>query len=56
MNEQQVIQKISKKNWKKFIDFMIGQTVLWKNNEPDYFEHDVDNFLNKLKGKPTFFD
>ncbi len=56
MNEQQVIKKIGKKNWNKFCEFMTGQTILWKNGEADYFECDVDNFINKMKGLPTFFD
>jgi len=56
MNKKQVIAKIGKNNWNKFINFMEGQTALWINNEPDYFECDVDNFINKLKGKPTFWD
>jgi len=56
MNKHQVITKIGKKNWNKFLDFMEGQTVCMKNNEFDYYECDVDNFINKLKGKPTFWD
>ena len=56
MNKKEVIQKIGKENWNKFRDFMIGQTALLVNNKLDYFEIDVDNFLNKIKGKPTFFD
>lgn len=56
MNKKQIIKKIGKENWDKFLYFMVGQTCCMKNNEPDFFECDVDNFLNKLKGKPTFFD
>ncbi len=56
MNRQQVIKKIGKENWDKFLDFMGGQTVLLIDEKLDFFEIDVDNFLNKLKGKPTFWD
>lgn len=56
MNKQQVIKKIGKENWNKFCEFMMGQTIGWKNEEANYFKCDVDNFINKLKGKPIFFD
>ena len=56
MNKQQVIKKIGKKNWKKFQNFMVGQTCSMKDGELNYYECDVENFINKLKGRPTFFD
>lgn len=56
MNKQQVIEKIGKENWGKFCNFMNGQTVSFKNGETDYYECDVNNFINKLGGKPYYFD
>ena len=57
MKASEVIAKIDKKNMKAFYKFMEGQTVgLNPKGEIDYYECDVDNFMNKLKGKPTFFD
>lgn len=56
LKKEEVIKIIGKNNWIKFEDFMFGQTVGWTDNQPDYYECDVENFLNKLKGKRTFFD
>lgn len=56
MNKQQIIKKIGKSNWRKFIEFMGGQTCKLINGKFDYYECDVENFINKMKGKPTFFD
>ncbi len=56
MNKQQVIEKIGKKNWKKFQTFMVGQTARMKDGEFDYYGCDVENFINKINGRPTFFD
>lgn len=56
MDKQQIINKIGKENWNKFLDFMEGQTSSMKNGEFDYYSIDVDNFINKLKDKPYFFD
>lgn len=57
MNKEEVIRKIGKKNWKNFSKFMNGQTVgIRKDGKTDYYECDVNNFINHMKGKPTFFD
>ncbi len=56
MNKQQVIEKIGKKNWKKFQTFMFGQTCCMKDGKLEYYECDVGNFINKINGRPTFFD
>ena len=57
MNKKQVIDKIGAENWDTFCEFMSGQTVsLEKDGTFGYYECDVDNFVNKLKGNPTFFD
>ncbi len=56
MNKKEVTKKIGRENWDKFLDFMEGQTSLLIDGKPDFFEIDVDNFINKLKGKPTFWD
>lgn len=55
MNKEQVIERIGKKRWKEFQEFMKGQTVQVNNNgSTDYFEWDVENFLRKNKDR--FFD
>lgn len=57
MNKEQIIDKIGEKNWDAFCEFMFGQTVsAGEDGKIDYYECDVENFVNKLKGKPTFFD
>lgn len=56
MKKEEVIEKIGKKNWSKFIKFMEGQTVMQKHGEIHFYESDVRNFLNKLKGKPYITD
>ena len=57
MKKEDVIKKIGKKNWKSFCKFMDGQTLgMYPNGEWDFYECDVENFINKMKGKPTFFD
>lgn len=56
MNKEEVIKRIGKENWRKFTAFMYGQTVKMKNGEVNYFSCDVDNFIAKMKGEPTFFD
>ena len=48
MNKKQVIEKIGKPRWKEFEGFMFGQTVkLNKDGTLDYYEWDVENFLQK---------
>lgn len=56
MNRKEVIKKIGKENIFAFWKFMEGQTIGMKDGEDDFYEQDVNNFLNKLKGNPTFFD
>ena len=34
--------------WSDFIKWMNGQTVGGTPNDPDYFEWDVERFINKL--------
>lgn len=54
MNKEEVIKKIGKKKWKSFCNFMIGQTVCKKNGKIDYYEIDVENFMEKPENR--FFD
>jgi len=52
MDEKQVINKIGKKNWNKFIKFMAGQTVgLLDDGKFDYYEWDVDRFIARIKNE-----
>lgn len=45
MLKEEVLQKIGKKNWGKFADWMCGQTVGIKDGELDYYEWDVNRFI-----------
>ncbi len=46
MNKQEIIGKIGKENWPKFLKFMSGQTVgINKDGLHNYYESDVDNFI-----------
>jgi len=55
MNKEQVIKKIGKKNWPKFIKFMRGQTYAVNDDgSADYYDYDVENFLKKPEDR--FFD
>lgn len=56
MNKSEILKLIGEKNWAKFSNFMNGQTVSFKNGETDYYECDVNNFIAKINGRPTFFD
>lgn len=56
MNEKEIKEKIGKENWKAFLKFMSGQTIRFKYGKADFYECDVENFMNKQKGRPTFFD
>ena len=56
MIKKEVIKRIGKENWSDFCVFMQGQTVRMKDGEIEYYSCDVENFINKMKGKPTFFD
>ena len=52
MNKEEVIAKVGKENWKKFLEFMRGQTVgLNKDRSHDYYEWDVENFLRYPKDR-----
>jgi hypothetical protein len=57
MNKQEVLKKIGKDNWSKFQEFMVGQTISidWDGKD-NYYKCDVDNFINHMKGRRTFFD
>jgi hypothetical protein len=46
MLKHQVLLVIGKERWEEFEKFMEGQTVSIIDGEVDYYEHDVDNFLN----------
>ncbi len=49
--------KIYKLDFDKFSDWMCGQTVGMKNGEIDYYDCDVDNYIDwKTKGIAPFFD
>ena len=55
MRKEEVIKKIGKNRWKAFLKFMVGQTVsINKDGETDYYECDVENFLEKPEYR--FFD
>lgn len=55
MRKEEVIKRISKKNWKKFCEFMEGQTVgTYPDGETDFYECDVENFMSKPNRR--FFD
>ena len=57
MREEDAIKRIGKENWDKFKEFMEGQTIgTYPDGSANIYECDVENFINKLKGKPTFFD
>lgn len=56
MNKQEVIKRIGKANWNKFVRFMECQTVRVEDGETQYFECDVDNFIAKMEGKPIITD
>ena len=52
MNKSEVIKRIGKKHWKKFWEFMEGQTVSkYKNGSTNFYEIDVKNFLRKPKDR-----
>ena len=46
MIKKEVIEKIGKKRWKEFNEFMNGQTVgVNPDGSTDYYQQDVENFL-----------
>jgi len=52
MTTKQAKAKIKKAGgkWEDFIDFMFGSAYgIDKNGEPDWYEWDVDRFINKVK-------
>ena len=51
MNKEQVITKIGKERWKDFLKFMEGQTIGFDKGIADYYECDVNSFINKLNFK-----
>ena len=55
MNKEEIIKKIGKKRWKEFLKFMRGQTTgIYPDGSPDYYAHDVENFLRPPQKR--FFD
>ena len=54
MKKVDVIKKIGKERWEEFCDFMVGQTVGWKDGETDFYDCNVDNFLQPKNKR--FFD
>jgi len=55
MYEKEVIKRMGKKNWQKFIHFMRGQTCeIYSDENTNYYECDVENVIKKSKNK--FFD
>lgn len=52
MQKKEVISKIGKDNWTKFMKFMYGQTIgINKNGTYNYYECDVENFLRHPKDR-----
>ena len=51
MDKTQIINKIGKENWKDFLKFMAGQTVGFDKGIIDYYECDVNRFINRLRWK-----
>ena len=49
MKAKEVEEKIGKENMWKFRVWMRCQTVGFKEGEADYYSHDVDAFVAKLK-------
>ena len=50
MKKAEVIKLIGKKNWKKFVTWMSGQTLrINKDGSFNYYSHDVMAFVDKLK-------
>lgn len=49
MNLEEVTKKIGKENLPSFEKFMRGQTVGLINGEYDYYEWDVEKFVEYLK-------
>ncbi len=48
MHKEEVIKRIGKKNWQKFIYFMRGQTCeIYSDGSTNYYECDVENFIKK---------
>lgn len=57
MNIKEVKKKIGERNLSSFLEFMEGQTVgINKDGTIDYYETDVLNFINKMKGGRMFWD
>ncbi len=57
LSKDQVIKVIGEENWEGFAKFMAGQTVaLGADDKSAFYECDVNNFMNKINGRPVFFD
>jgi hypothetical protein len=51
MNKKEIIKKIGSNNWKKFINYIRGQTVnINTDGTIDYNTCDVERFSNNIKG------
>ena len=52
MKKDEVIKRIGKGHWKKFLAFMTGQTVgINPDGSFDYYKCDVENFLRKPENR-----
>lgn len=51
MLEKEVKKLLKKHNieWRDFLEFMFGQTIGIKNGKPDFYEWDVERFINNNK-------
>lgn len=50
MTKTEVIRRIGKSNWKRFMDWMQGQTLsAYPNGQTNFYDHDVEAFCKKLK-------
>lgn len=48
MTEAEAKQRIESagKTWEDFIEFMVGQTIGGTPEDPDFYEDDVERFIN----------
>ncbi|MBI4210976.1 MAG: hypothetical protein HY544_05755 [Candidatus Diapherotrites archaeon] len=46
MKREEALEAIGKKNWKKFLQHMRGQTLgINSDGSTEYYQHDVERFL-----------
>lgn len=48
MNKEEVIELIGEDMWIEFQEWMTGQTVGYSNGSIDYYESDVERFIEGL--------